>query len=357
MFAPTTEAARGVLRKEGFHDAETVARLLTDPKAQQKVRDGVIWVDEAGLLGTKDMRSLFRVAKEQNARVVLMGDSRQHSSVPRGDAFRLLQTHAGIKAAEVGDIRRQRGEYKKAVEALSKGDLETGFPAAGPDGSNPRGAGPERHELLAAGYMATVNEGKSALVVAPTHAEGREVTVRIRVSLKAAGSLKGKERSFTQLVSHGLTEAQRCDPMNYQTGDVVRFHQNVKGGFKKGEAVSVVGKDNEGQVLVKREKDKTAKVLPLGVANRFDVYEKRELRLMKGDRIRIAQNGTTADGKGRLINGSMHNVKSFSKSGDIVLDNGQTVSKNNGHLAYGYFATSHASQGKTVDRCFCGDGA
>ena len=102
VFAPTTEAARGVLRKEGFHDAETVARLLADPKVQEKVRGQVVWVDEAGLVGTKDLRSLFRVAKEQDARVVLMGDERQHGSVPRGDAFRLLQTHAGIVPAEVG---------------------------------------------------------------------------------------------------------------------------------------------------------------------------------------------------------------------------------------------------------------
>jgi conjugative relaxase-like TrwC/TraI family protein len=352
VFAPTTEAARGVLRKEGFLEAETVARLLIDPKAQEKVKGQVIWVDEAGLVGTKDLRSLFRVAKEQDARVVLMGDSRQHSSVPRGDAFRLLQTHAGIKPAEVRDIRRQQGEYKKAVEALSKGDLETGFTRLDRMGAIREVTGPERHELLAAGYVSATAVGKSALVVAPTHAEGREVTARIRENLKAAGSLKGKERMFTQLVSHGFTEAMRQDPMNYQTGDVVRFNQNVKGGFTKGEAVSVIGNDIKGRVLVKREKDQTATVLPLDAANRFDVYERRELPLAVGDRIRIAQNGATADGRGKLINGSLHSVASFGHHGNIVLDNGQVISKNYGHLAHGYCATSHASQGKTVDRVF-----
>jgi hypothetical protein len=71
-----------------------------------------------------------------------------------------------------------------------------------------------------------------------------------------------------------------------------------------------------------------------------------------GDRIRIAQNGATADGKGKLINGSLHSVASFGHHGNIVLDNGQVIAKDYGHLAHGYCATSHASQGKTVDRVF-----
>jgi conjugative relaxase-like TrwC/TraI family protein len=351
VFAPTTEAARGVLRKEGFGDAETVAKLLVDRATQEKTRGQVIWVDEAGLLGTKDMRSLFRVAQEQNARVVLMGDSRQHGSVPRGDSFRLLQTQAGIEAAEVRDIRRQQGEYRKAVEALANGDLETGFTRLDRMEAIKEVAGSERHERLALSYLAAIREGKSALVVAPTHAEGRKVTDRIREGLKASGDLRGRERMFSQLVSHGMTEAMRQDAANYQPGDVVRFHQNAKGGFRKGEGAVVIGRDERGQVMVRRETGKLVP-LPLESARHFDVYERRELRLAAGDRLRIAQNGTAADGKGRLLNGSLHRVAAFDRCGNIVLDSGPAVPKDFGHLAHGYCATSHASQGKTVDRVF-----
>ncbi len=352
VFAPTTEAARGVLRKEGFLEAETVAKLLVDPPTQVKVRGQVIWVDEAGLLDTQDMRSLFRIAKEQDARVVLMGDSRQHSSVPRGDSFRLLQTQAGIEAAEVRDIRRQQGEYRQAVEALASGDLETGFTRLDRMGAIREVAGSERHELLASGYLTASREGKSALVVAPTHAEGREATARIREGLKASGELRGRERTFTQLVSHGMTEAMRKDAANYQPGDVVRFHQNAKGGFQKGESALVIGKDSQGRVLIKRDKDKAETLLPLDAANRFDVFERRDLPLAVGDRVRLAQNGTAVDGKGRLVNGSLHSVVAFDRRGNIVLDSGLVVPKDYGCLAHGYCTTSHASQGKTVDRVF-----
>lgn len=37
-----------------------------------------------------------------------------------------------------------------------------------------------------------------------------------------------------------------------------------------------------------------------------------------------------------------------------MLENGWTIAKDFGHLAYGYVVTSHASQGKTVDRVFVG---
>jgi conjugative relaxase-like TrwC/TraI family protein len=349
VFAPTTEAARGVLRKEGFQDADTVARLLVDRKTQEKVKGQVIWVDEAGLLGTKELQGVFRVAREQNARVVLMGDERQHSSVPRGDSFRLLQTQAGLRAAEVGTIRRQQGEYRKAVEALANGSHEAGFAKLDRLGAIREVADDQRHAVLAADYVTATKERKSVLVVAPTHNEGREVTTRIREELKAAKSLKGKDRSFEQLLPRGMTEAERKDPVNYLPGDAVRFHQNVRGGFQKGEAVQVVGRDEHGQVMVRRGKGE-AVPLPLSAAKDFDVYERRELPLAKGDRIRITKNGTTADGKNRLLNGSMYAVAGFNRRGDIRLDNGQVVAKDFGHLAHGYCATSHASQGKTVDR-------
>jgi len=262
VFAPTTEAARGVLRQDGFENAETVARLLADRKMQGQVKGQVIWVDEAGLLGMKDLRAVFKVAEEQNARVVLMGDEKQHSSVPRGDAFRLLQTQAGLKPAEVTDIRRQQGEYRRAVESLSSGDLADGFARLDRMGAIREAEGEARHALLASDYLAAAREGKSALVVAPTHAEGSAVTDLIRERLKATSDLKGKERKFDQLVSYGLTEAGRQDPMNYQAGDVVRFHQNVKGGYRKGDAAVVTGRDAKGQVMVRRAGDRNAAPLP-----------------------------------------------------------------------------------------------
>lgn len=84
VVAPTSSAARGVLREEGFKEANTVAKLLNDKKMQDTLEGQILWVDEAGLLGTKDMTALLEIVKDKNARLILGGDTRQHSSVIRG---------------------------------------------------------------------------------------------------------------------------------------------------------------------------------------------------------------------------------------------------------------------------------
>ncbi|NCY02554.1 MAG: relaxase, partial [Planctomycetia bacterium] len=350
VFAPTSEAARGVLRRDGFAEADTVARLLLDAEFQKRVKGQIIWVDEAGLLGTKDLRAVFRVAEAQGARVVLMGDERQHGSVPRGDAFRLLQTHAGLPAVTVATVRRQQGAYKRAVEALADGKLDDGFLQLDALGALREAAPDERHRLLADDYVDAVRARKTALVVAPTHREGRAVTALIRAGLRSEGLLAGEERPLEQLSSRGLTAAERADPAQYQTGEVVRFHQNAKGGFKKGEAYTVVGRGTGGEVLVARGRKRPVP-LPLAAARHFDLFARAALPLAVGDRLRVTQNGR-ARGGGRLLNGSLHTVAGFTPRGDVVLEGGRVIPRDFGHLAHGYCTTSHASQGKTVDRVF-----
>ena len=144
-FAQSSTASRGELRKVGFKNAETLATLFTNEKLQGQMHRQVILVDEAGLVSSGDMRKLFDIAKKQEARVLLVGDYRQHSSVEAGDAFRLLEKEAGIRYAELKEIRRQtKPGYKKAVEQISSGTsagARKGIRRAGQNGLRRRGGG------------------------------------------------------------------------------------------------------------------------------------------------------------------------------------------------------------------------
>jgi hypothetical protein len=196
----------------------------------------------------------------------------------------------------------------------------------------------DRYRIMAADYVEAVSSGQSALVVSPTHVEGNRITAEIRRALRDSGEVSGDEREFHVLENARLTEAERGDSLNYLPGDVLQFHQNAK-GFKRGQRVVV----------------KNTKQLPLNQATRFQSFHASSLRLAKGDRLRITLNGMTADGQHRLDNGALYTVKGFNRAGDIVLkENGWTVSKEFGHLAHGYVVTSHASQGKSVQRVFVG---
>lgn len=116
-FAPSADASRGVLRQEGFADADTVARLLIDKELQTQVQGNVIWIDEASLLGTRTMGQVFDLADNLESRVVLCGDRYQHGSVERGTALKLLEEEAGVVPTQIREIQRQRDEYKRPVRA------------------------------------------------------------------------------------------------------------------------------------------------------------------------------------------------------------------------------------------------
>jgi conjugative relaxase-like TrwC/TraI family protein len=126
--AQSVKASREVLRNEaGFANADTVARFLKDKEMQATAKGGVIIVDEASQLGTRDMLSVFDVAEAVGARVLLVGDRRQHRSVTAGEPLKLLEERAGLKVAEVTEILRQQGDYKKAAQALSEGRTVDAF--------------------------------------------------------------------------------------------------------------------------------------------------------------------------------------------------------------------------------------
>jgi conjugative relaxase-like TrwC/TraI family protein len=336
-FAPSADASRGVLRSDGFKEADTVARLLLDDKLQLQAAGQVIWIDEAGLLGTGTMAQVFDLAEKLDARVLLSGDRKQHGSVERGAALRLLEEEAGLVPAEVKVIQRQSGEYREAIRALSEGHAVEGLNRLDALGWVKEGPSAERYQLLAADYAEAMKEGKSALVVSPTHAEGDRITKAIRHALQDAGVVAKEERTVRVLENSSLTEAERSDAVNFHAGDVLQFHQNAK-GFQRGERIEVGKADN----------------LPLEHAKRFQLFHRSTISLAPGDVVRITHNGRTADEQHRLDNGMMFRVRGFDGNGDIVLQNGWKIGKDWGHLEYGYAITSHASQGKTVDRVLIG---
>lgn len=348
VFAPSADASRGTLRAEGFENAETVAKLMLDENLHREVQGQVIWIDEAGLLGTKKMAELFDLAEKLEARVVLSGDKRQHGSVERGAALRLLEEEAGLVPAEIREIQRQKGDYKQAVHALSEGRIEDGFRMLDKLGWVKEVPREERYQALAAEYVATLAQGKTALVVSPTHKEGDQITTEIRDRLKRSGQLKGEEHVLQKLESMNLTEVERSEAEQYTPGDVIEFHQNAK-GFTKGDRVVIPEPEASAPGV--------PGTLPLDHAKRFQAYRPREISLASGDLIRITKNGQTIDQKHRLNNGSVYRVASFDQRGNVVLDNGWTVSKEFGHFTHGYVMTSHASQGKTVDHVLIGESA
>ncbi|UYV13475.1 MAG: relaxase domain-containing protein [Phycisphaera sp.] len=347
--APTAMATHEVLRGDGFDTAQTVASVLQNTDLQHRLKGQVVWVDEAGLLSTPDMAKLVRMADRLDARLLLTGDTAQHSSVARGDAMRLLEVHGGITPAEVRTVRRQQHEaYREACSRLNAGDLERGFAALKDMGAIREVGDDTRATELAGTYLDTVTSGRTALVVSPTHGEGRAVTDQIRERLRDEKLIGQRDSVIEQLRPRQLTEAEKADATVYRPGDVVEFHQNIPGGTRRSDRVMVTGVSAR-TVTATRQRDSQEITLPLKLAKRFEVYEKRSLGITRGDQVRITKNGRTHDGKHRLNNGTIYGVTGLTRDGKIKLTNGWTLPKGFGHIAHGYCVTSFGSQGRTID--------
>ena len=369
VFAPST-GAREVLEEKGFAKAQTTEHLLRNTKLHPELKDQVMWVDEAGLVDVRAMNGIFKIAQEQNARVVLSGDTRQHASPRRGEAMRLLEAKAGLNIARIETIQRQKGRYKRAVELISQGhtivDQKTGLTGmvAGFDLLDRMGkikeiAAEERHEVLAKQYLTSIKKKQTTLIVAPTHAEGQAVTKHIREQLREKGAIGRESVELGRLRSLNLSEAQKSEATTYdqlgpnqpspsQPGLVVQFHQNVKGGYKRGERYRV-GRTTGGEAALIPLEGGPIKPIPREVPGRFEVYEESTASFSVGDRIRFSLGGKATDGKRQISNGRLDEVKGFDRKGDLQLKSGMTVSRNYGHWDLGYVVTSHASQGKDRD--------
>jgi conjugative relaxase-like TrwC/TraI family protein len=351
VVAPTAEASRGVLRQEGFAGAETVAKLLSDKALHDQLTDQVLWVDEAGLLGTRDMLALLRLAQARNAQLILSGDTKQHTSVARGDALRLLDEVAGVKPVGLSTIRRQKREqYRSAVEALSMGNVVEGYQALASMGAIQEVDPQDTTSQLVDQYVSLRKRKKSVLVVSPTHHQCGVVTEAIRKTMREKKLIGKQDKLVSQLISLNLTEAERTEKKSYQKGLMIRVNRKTESLKAHSYAeVTQLYKDS----IELTDKNGGVHLLHYEDLKQAEVYRKAEIALAKGDKIRATRNGMDKE-KRRINNGQELMVKSINQDGSIVAESETTkcqyfIGEEFRHIQHAYCLTSHASQGKTVD--------
>jgi conjugative relaxase-like TrwC/TraI family protein len=338
-FATTAKAAE-VLQEDGFKDTKTVAHLLMNEKLQSAIKGSRVVVDEVSMLDHKQAVRLFELARNNDLTLTLVGDPFQHGAVARGAIMRILKDYACLKPFRLTEILRQENpEYKAAAKLLSEGKTVEGFDAIDGMGRIAEiGDDTDRNRHIAADYLQALEDRKSVLVVAPTHAEAKGITAAIRQELRAAECLEGDDREFTRLAPVDTSQAERGLATTYRPGDVIQFHQNAKGGFTKGDRLTVT--------------DPAA--VPLSQAAKFSVYRPEKIALAAGDKIRFTGTVGTMDGEHTLRNGMTKTVAEITPGGNIRLDNGWVVGKDAGHFRHGYVETSFGSQGRTVDQVILG---
>ncbi len=346
--APSTTAVEQ-LQKEGFPHAMTVAELLISPQKQSQLAGQVLIVDEAGMVGSKQMDELLQLAKRNGARLVPVGDVKQIKSVEAGDALRILEQHSEMRGVAVREVQRQTNpELKAAVEELRV------RPAEGYERLEKMGAIREVHwrerwiEVSKTYQEATAPDAygttRSVLVLAATHEEIGNVTHAIRTDLKRAGKL-GRGQDVTRHSALNWTEAQKKQMNRYASGQVLEFHKAVPGLVKKHESLEVVSCDKR-TVTARRANGQIVRLSPQH-GHAFGVFEKEKLEVSVGDKLLLQSNRN--DKRFKATNGELVTVAEITAAGTVRLRDGRELPGEYRQFAHGYAITVHRSQAKAVD--------
>ena len=125
--APTNAVAQD-MQRDGFGYVRTIHSelfALNNERSKWTPRTVVI-VDEAAMVDTKLMAMATAHAQHAGAKLILVGDDRQLSSIDRGGMFAALKQSYG--AAELTEVRRQsRNDDRRATELMAEGNFHDGL--------------------------------------------------------------------------------------------------------------------------------------------------------------------------------------------------------------------------------------
>lgn len=117
-------AAQGLEQGAGI-ESRTVARRLIDwDNGRDRLGNkDILVIDEAGMLGVRDVSRIMSEARETRAKVVMLGDPQQLQAISAGAAFRGIVERVGC--LEMSDVRRQEISWQReATKMFAVGEVK-----------------------------------------------------------------------------------------------------------------------------------------------------------------------------------------------------------------------------------------
>jgi hypothetical protein len=186
----------------------------------------VLVIDEASMVGTRQLERVLSHAAGAGAKVVLVGDPQQLQAIEAGAAFRSIHERHG--GAEIGEVRRQSEDWQRDATR----DLATGRTGHALEAYRARGMVHEaRTRAQARGDLIErwdrdrqASPNRSRIILTHTNDEVRALNEAARERMRAAGDL-GDDVRLT------VERGER----HFASGDRVMFLQNERGlGVKNG---------------------------------------------------------------------------------------------------------------------------
>lgn len=207
--------------------AQAIARWRHDQasgKAPALDAATMIILDEAGMVGTKDMAAVLTAARDAGAKVVLLGDRRQLASVSGASALRAVRDVVE-RVATLDNIRRQRVDWQQAATVvMARGDAESGLRAYADHGRIAFVSGVEaaQERVIAAWRQQRAKYGDDVLIITRRNDDAAALNRKARQALRDEG-----------LLGPDLVELRALDRQDKPTklalavGDSLRFGETL----------------------------------------------------------------------------------------------------------------------------------
>jgi Ti-type conjugative transfer relaxase TraA len=219
--APTNAVAQD-MQRDGFTRAGTVHSELFSLNNERTKWDKktVVIVDEAAMIDTRNMAMLTAHAYNVGAKLILVGDDRQLSSIERGGMFAVLAGRHG--AAALAEVRRQhKNDDRRAAELMAEGNFHEALSRYSDKGAIHWTRTQDEARLMLVRTWASDNAAdpsKARFVFAYTNADVDQLNRDIREVRKQAGQLGAQDHRFD--TSHGRAQ--------FSEGDRLQFTATVK---------------------------------------------------------------------------------------------------------------------------------
>jgi len=204
----------------------------------------VLVIDEAGMVGTRQMERVLSHAADAGAKVVLIGDPQQLQAIEAGAAFRAInERHGGV---EITEVRRQHeGWQRDATRHLATGRTGEAIRAYADHGMIHAAEKREqaRDELVERWDRERIAApDQSRIILTHTNDEVRELNDAARERMRAAGQLGDDVRVKTE----------RRDRA-FASGDRVMFLRNERSLGVKNGTLATIEQVDKGHIGVRTD--------------------------------------------------------------------------------------------------------
>jgi len=343
--APTGTATENLAKEAGIQENYTVAKFLKENGSD--IKDALVIVDEAGMMGLRDTYELLRLAEQNNLKIVFSGDKNQKKSIAQGDIFTAMQRQ-GFKTINLTEGNRQKSEImREAVASILDRDIATGLNIL-KDTTREIQDPNERLETAKAEYL---KDKDNSLLITTTNSDRRTLNQMIREELISNGNVIDSHEFNTREMP-SMSELEKRSALYYQENEKVFLSKNI-GSISAGREAVVKKVDIESNMLtiehVGKNKTFTEIVDLTEDGEKLNLFKEAKAEFGIGDLVIAKKNDT----KLGISNGQIGKITAINEEQITLSINDKEVqftTKQYPYVQHAYAITDFASQGKTTDK-------